>query len=202
VCALSLSYNGALAHLAPMLSDHGLSSRNVAITASLLGVSSLLGRYLLGSLLDYFEGSLIALGSLLTAGLGMLMVAHAQSFSMAAPAVFVAGLGGGCELDLVPYMLRRYFGMRAFSTLYGLTYSAFAGGAAAGPLLVGHVVDSTGSYTGIFDILCAVTIASAFAMLALPAYQVSLRPALPHASSAGPHDSALTAKGPTAIESN
>ncbi|MGB7265651.1 MAG: MFS transporter [Terracidiphilus sp.] len=171
-CALSLSENGALAHLAPMLSNHGLRPREIALTASLLGASNLAGRFVLGSLLDYIEGALIAVGSLLTVGAGILFLAHARTFSLAAPSAFVAGLGCGCELDLIPYMLRRYFGMRAFSTLYGLAYSAFASAAAVAPLMVGHFYDSTGSYTGIFDVLCAITLVSAFAMLALPAYRL------------------------------
>ena len=38
----------------------------------------------------------------------------------------------GCELDLIPaYMLKRYFGLRSFSTLYGLIYSVFAVAGAA-----------------------------------------------------------------------
>ncbi|MGC2638085.1 MAG: MFS transporter, partial [Acidobacteriaceae bacterium] len=57
VCGLSLSENGALAHLAPMLSGHGLRAQQVAITASLLGVASLAGRFALGWLLDYVKGS-------------------------------------------------------------------------------------------------------------------------------------------------
>lgn len=171
VCALSLSENGALAHLAPMLSSNGLHPREVALTASLLGAANLAGRFVLGSLLDYIEGSLIALGSLLTVGAGILLLVHARSFSLAAPSALVAGLGCGCELDLIPYMLRRYFGMRAFTTLYGLTYSAFASAAALAPLIVGHVYDSTGSYIGVFNVLCGITLVSALAMLALPAYR-------------------------------
>ncbi len=77
-CALSLSENGALAHLAPLLSNHGLLPREVALTASLLGAANLAGRFVLGWLLDYIEGSLIALGSLLTVGAGILLLAHAR----------------------------------------------------------------------------------------------------------------------------
>jgi MFS family permease len=171
VCALSLSENGALAHLAPMLSGHGLSPRDVAFAASLLGVSSVIGRFVLGALLDYLRGSLIAVASLLAAGGGTLLLAHAHTFSTAAPAAFIAGLGGGCELDLIPYMLRRYFGLRAFSTLYGLIYSAFAVAGAIAPLVVGHAYDATGSYIGVLNVFCAVTLLAAFAMLALPAYR-------------------------------
>ncbi len=201
VCALSLSENGALAHLAPMLSDHGLRPGEVALTASLLGVSSLVGRFVLGSLLDYFEGSLIAMGSLLAAGAGMLLLAHARSFSVAALSAFIAGLGGGCELDLIPYMLRRYFGMRSFSTLYGLIYSSFATAGAVAPLIVGHVYDTNGSYTGIFNVFCAITLVSAFAMLALPAYRMALPKEQQDASPAVISDPALTPEKGATLES-
>ncbi len=171
VVALSLSENGALAHLAPMLSDRGLTARDVAFTASLLGVASVTGRFALGWLLDFVKGSHIAVASLLAAGAGMVLLAHARRFGAAAPAAFVAGLGGGCELDLIPYMLRRYFGLRSFSTLYGLVYSTYAVAGAIAPLVLGHIYDRTGSYTGIMNTFCAVTLVASAAMLALPAYR-------------------------------
>jgi len=171
VCALSLSENGALAHLAPMLSQHGLNPRDVALTASLLGVSSVIGRFILGSLLDYLRGSYIAFASLLAAAAGMFLLTHASTFSAAAPAAFIAGLGAGCELDLIPYMLRRYFGLRSFSTLYGLVYTGFAIAGATAPLIVGRIYDATGSYNGILNIFCAATFIGALTMFALPAYR-------------------------------
>lgn len=206
VCALSLSENGTLAHLAPMLSDHRLSPWDIAFTASLLGISSLTGRFVLGWLLDFLEGSHIALASLLASGGGIFLLAHAQSFSAAAPAAFVAGLGGGCELDLIPYMLRRYFGMRSFSTLYGLVYSAYAVAGAIAPLALGRVYDRTGSYTGILNIFCGVTIAGAAAMLALPAYRFApsadSKANRPGESPIDIAESALTTEKGAAFESN
>lgn len=171
VVALSLSENGALAHLAPMLSDHGLKAEQIAFTASLLGIASVTGRFVLGSLLDFVKGSHIAVGSLLAAGVGMLLLAHARTFGAAAPAALVAGLGGGCELDLIPYMLRRYFGLRSFSTLYGLVYSTYAVAGAIAPLVLGHIYDKTGSYTRILNAFCTVTLVASVVMLALPAYR-------------------------------
>jgi MFS family permease len=192
VVALSLSENGAVAHLAPMLSDHGLKAGEVAFTASLLGISSVTGRFVLGWLLDIVKGSHIAVASLLAAGAGMLLLAHARTFGAAAPAAFVAGLGGGCELDLIPYMLRRYFGLRAFSTLYGLVYSTFAVAGAFAPLVLGHIYDKTGSYTGIMNAFCAVTLVASVAMLALPAYRYAAHSA---GASEGLNEEPLAATG-------
>jgi MFS family permease len=173
MCCISLSENGALAHLAPMLNDRGVKPADAAFIVSILGASSLGGRLLLGWLLDYLEGSYIAAFSMLAAGGGIFLLAHAQAFHAAAPAALIAGLGMGCELDLIPYMLRRYFGMRSFSTLYGLVYSGFAVSGAVAPLLLGYLYDKTGSYTGILSIFSCVTAIAAFGMLLLPAYRYS-----------------------------
>lgn len=173
VCCISLSENGALAHLAPMLNDRGIKPAAAALIVSILGASSLGGRLLLGWLLDYLEGSHIATFSMLAAGGGIFLLAHAQSFHAAAPAALIAGLGMGCELDLIPYMLRRYFGMRSFSTLYGAVYSGFAVSGAIAPLLLGYLYDKTGSYTGILSIFSSITAIAAFGMLLLPAYRFS-----------------------------
>jgi MFS family permease len=174
VCCISLSENGALAHLAPMLNDRGIKPADAALIVSVLGASSLGGRLLLGWLLDYLEGSYIATFSMLAAGGGIFLLAHAQSFHAAAPAALIAGLGMGCELDLIPYMLRRYFGMRSFSMLYGLVYSGFAVSGAVAPLLLGYLYDKTGSYTGILSIFSSITAITAFGMLLLPAYCYSV----------------------------
>ncbi len=171
VCCISLSENGALAHLAPMLSDRGFKLSEAALVVSILGGSSLAGRLILGWLLDYLEGSYIATFSLLAAGAGMFLLAHAASFHAASVAALIGGLGMGCELDLIPYMLKRYFGLRSFSTLYGLIYSVFAVAGATAPLLLGHIYDISGSYTGILSILSVVTMIVALSMLALPAYR-------------------------------
>jgi MFS family permease len=170
ICFVSLCGNGALAHLSPMLSDRGLKLGEAALVVSILGGSSLAGRLLLGWLLDYFEGSYIATFSLLSAGWGIFLLAHAPTFRSAAVAALIAGLGMGCELDLIPYMLKRYFGLRSLSTLYGLIYCVFAAAGAIAPLLLGHMYDISGSYTAILSILAGATMAVSFAMLALPAY--------------------------------
>ena len=55
------------------------------------------------------------------------------------------GIGMGGEADITPYLLSRYFGLRSLSTLYGLTWSAYAVAGALGPVLMGRAFDLTGS---------------------------------------------------------
>jgi cyanate permease len=46
----------------------------------------------------------------------------------------------------MPYMVSRYFGLRAFGEIYSYAFAAFALGAVVGPLLMGAGFDATGSY--------------------------------------------------------
>lgn len=56
----SISMNGAITHLSPLLTDRGLTTSNAALCASILGGSSLLGRIFVGWLLDRFFGPHVA----------------------------------------------------------------------------------------------------------------------------------------------
>lgn len=168
---MSLAENGLVVHLAPMLSDRGLKPENAAIIVSVLGGASITGRLLLGWVLDYAQAAYIAMGALLLGAGGIFFLAHAQTFNAAILAALMAGLGMGCEFDLVPYMLKRYFGMRAFSTLYGVSYSVYAIAGGTAPLWLGYIYDSTGSYTRVLSWFSLLAAAIAFGMLALPAYR-------------------------------
>ena len=170
VCAMSLAENGITVHLAPMLSDRGLAASHAALVVSFLGGASVGGRLLLGWVLDYLEGSYLAMGSLLLAGAGLFLLGHAHSFPAAIGAAVLAGLGMGCEFDLMPYILKRYFGIRSFSTMYGLLYTGYATAGAIAPLVMGRIYDATGSYTVIVSIFSGCTAVAGLCMLALPAY--------------------------------
>jgi MFS family permease len=171
VCCMSLAENGVLVHLAPMLSDRGLKIEDAALIVSVLGGSSVAGRLLLGWILDFFRGSYIAACSLFLAGTGLFLLGRGQSFHATVIAAAIAGLGMGCEFDLMPYLLKRYFGMHSFSTLYGLVYTVYAAAGAAAPLIFGHIYDLTGSYVRITSIFSGFTAAAALCMFALPAYR-------------------------------
>jgi cyanate permease len=80
------------------------------------------------------------------------------------------GLGAGGISNTTPYLLTRYFGLRSFSTLYGLTWTFYAIAGAIGPVLMGHVFDRTGSYTATLTLFGFLTVLGAGLMLFLPRY--------------------------------
>jgi len=171
----SISMNGAITHLSALLTDRGLTAGNAALCASILGGSSLLGRIVVGWLLDRFFGPYVALVINLITALGIFLLAHASSFPTGCLAAALIGIGAGGEAAITPYLLTRYFGLRSFSTLYGLTWTFYAAAGAIGPVILGRAFDATGSYTSLLVLLAAALGLAAATNLLLPRYAASFR---------------------------
>jgi len=171
----SISVNGAIAHLSPLLTDRGVAARNAAVAASLLGLASFCGRLITGFLLDRFFGPRVGFFLYAAAAAGILLLATAGAALPGMGAAVLIGLGVGAEADLTPYLLTRYFGLCAFSMLYGFTWTAYAIAGAIGPVWMGKVFDATGSYASLLTTLSAATLVSAGLLLLLPRYPVALK---------------------------
>jgi len=169
----SISMNGAVTHLSALLTDRGLTAGTAALCASILGGSSLLSRIVVGWLLDRFFGPRVALAINLITALGIFLLARAASFPAGCLAAALIGIGAGGEAAITPYLLMRYFGLRSFSTLYGLTWTFYAAAGAIGPILLGRAFDVTGSYVSLLTWLAAALGLAAATNLLLPRYSES-----------------------------
>jgi predicted MFS family arabinose efflux permease len=172
----SIAQNGAIAHIAALLTDRGVSAQGGALALSAMGAASLAGRFATGWLLDRFFAARVSFGLLALAALGTFLLAGANSLGMGLAAAALIGFGMGGEADVTPYLLSRYFGLRAFSMLYGFTWTAYAVAGAIGPILMGRAFDATGSYQTLLVTLAAATLAVAALMLLLPRYRDDLLP--------------------------
>jgi MFS family permease len=171
----SISMNGAITHLSALLTDRGITPQDAALCAAILGGSSLLGRIGVGALLDRFFGPHVALGINLLTALGIFLLARAASFGAGGLAVALVGIGAGGEAAITPYLLTRYFGLRAFSTLYGLTWTFYAAAGAIGPVILGRAFDVTGSYASLLALLATMLAVASALNLLLPKYSDSFR---------------------------
>jgi MFS family permease len=169
----SVAMNGAVTHLVALLTDRGITARGAALSASLLGGSSLLARLAVGWVLDRYFGARVAfVVFLITAG-GILLLARADTLLMGCAAAGLLGVGAGGEADITPYLLTRYFGLRAFATLYGITWTFYAIAGALGPVILGRAFDSTGSYTALLTLLAVAMALAGAMMLLLPRYSTA-----------------------------
>ena len=148
----SISMNGAITHLSALLTDRGLTAENAALCSSMLGGASLLGRLVVGWLLDRFFGPRVAFVINVITALGIFLLARANSFS--------GGLLCGCahwhrsrrrgrDYTLLADALFR----AACFTLYGLTWTFYAAAGAIGPVILGRAFDATGSYSSLLVLL-------------------------------------------------
>ncbi len=171
----SIAQNGAITHIAALLSDRGVSARGGAMALSAMGAASLAGRLVAGWLLDRFFAARVSFALLALAALGTFLLAGAHSLPVGIAAAALIGFGTGGEGDVTPYLLTRYFGLRSFSTLYGYTWTAYAVAGAIGPVLMGKAFDATGSYQALLMQLAGGTLAVAALMLFLPRYDAAAR---------------------------
>jgi MFS family permease len=168
----SVALNGAIVHLAALLTDRGVAATSAALAISTMGAASFAGRLTTGWFLDRFSGARVSFVLLSIAALGTYLLASADSFPSGAFAAALIGLGMGGELDVTPYLLSRYYGLRSFSTLYGLAYGSSSLAGAIGPILLARTFDATGSYDTLLPKIAVFMFAVATLMLTLPPYDL------------------------------
>lgn len=134
-------------HLVPMFRSKGLDARTAALIAGVFGASALAGRFVAGAFLDRYSAKIIGMLSLLLPALASLMyLAFPIGPETGAAIAALFGLGVGAEGDVLGYITSRFFGVRSFGTIYGVTSGLFALGAGVGPLAMAQMLDHTGSY--------------------------------------------------------
>ena len=183
--AQSIAQNGALTHMAALLTDRGVPSSGAVLALSAMGAASLVGRLTTGWLLDRFFAPRVGFCLLSIAALGTYLLAGAHSLMLGIIAAALIGFGMGAEADVTPYILSRYLGLRSFAMLYGFTWTAYAIAGAIGPILMGRAFDATGSYTAFLTQLALATFLIAALMLLMPGYERAFTRQAPETSRLG-----------------
>ena len=143
---MSLSFSGLLPHFVPLLGDSGLDGVTAGKVAGGIGLAVIASRLVVGFLLDRVFAPYIAISICLVAAAGI----SAFLFNGVSAAFIMAvamGLALGAELDLMGFLVARYFALAQFGKTYGWLYCAFVFASGLGPLWVGAVHDNAGSYS-------------------------------------------------------
>jgi predicted MFS family arabinose efflux permease len=166
---VAVAINGTVAHVIPLLTDRGLSRAAATAVFGLFGLSTLAGRLLAGYLVDRIFASYVATVFFLAPIAGFVLLASASG-PLPALGVVLFGLGLGTEVDLIAFLVSRYFGQRAFGEFYGYFFMVFGFGSSAGRFLGGYVFDLTGSYNVAFAGAAVCLVVSAVLVNRLGAY--------------------------------
>jgi MFS family permease len=169
----TVAMNGPLVHMQALLTDRGVTPATAAALGSAAGVAGLAGRLVTGWLVDRFNAARVAFALLCLVASGAYLLTSDRPLAINIAGGFVMAFGAGGELDAIPYLLSRHFGVRSMAALYGLVWSAWGIAGAVGSVVMGRVFDSTGSYDGALLGFALCTGAVATLMLTLPAYTTS-----------------------------
>jgi MFS family permease len=142
----SASMHAGVLHMPALLTDRGVSSGRAAMASAMIGISVMLGRLGSGYLLDRFFAPRIAMLFYGACAIGLAILWSGEARSSAMVAAFLVGLGMGSEVELMAYLVSRYFGLRSFATAYGYAFAAFMLAGAMGTLLMGAGFDHFHSY--------------------------------------------------------
>jgi MFS family permease len=164
----AMMMSGAIVHVSALLTDRGIAPDRAALVMSVMGGANLASRVISGWFLDRYPAPRVAAVQLIVGATGGLLMATADSLPAAAVAAALIGGGSGGEIDVNPYLLARYFGLRSLATLYGFNWMALGIASAIGPILMGRAFDATGTYTLIVTQLAIVTLLVAGLLLTLP----------------------------------
>ncbi|HIL62454.1 MAG TPA: MFS transporter [Porticoccaceae bacterium] len=168
---LTFCLYGLMSNLVPMLLDRGMDTTGAALAASTVGITIIVSRIVIGFLLDKFFAPRVGMVCFLLSAMGTAFLA----FGAVGPTAFIAaiffGFSVGAELDLLAYLITRYFGISAFGMVYGILFAAFLGGVSIGPVVFGRLFDFYGSYVNILSICSCILVITSISMLFLPKYK-------------------------------
>jgi len=163
--------SGLVTNVVPMLIDQGLTAANAARYAGLIGVSVIVGRLIVGALVDRFWAPLVAAIFLSAPAFAAVMLSGADpSALLISASMILIGLAAGAELDLMAFLVSRYFGLKHYGALYGALYISFSIGAGFAPVTFGKVFDAVGSYGPVLTIVAAMSAGGGLLMLTLGRY--------------------------------
>jgi MFS family permease len=161
---------GTIGHLVPYLTDRGIDRQTAASMMVGVGISTIIGRLVSGYLLDrYFAPYVAAFFFSLPLISLALLISGATGFGLFL-AIIGLGLGLGAEIDLMGFLVSRYFGIRSFGEIYGYVFALFALGSGFGPMAHGFAFDFSGSYNVSHMVSIALVTSAAMLLLRLGPY--------------------------------
>lgn len=170
VMGISVATFGVMSTLVPMLSDRQFSDDLIALTLTIAGVTSWIGRLLVGVAMDRIFAPYVVATVFGLAVVGVLLFwAPLQAAAILGTALI--GLALGAEGDIVTFLASRYFHLKILSKVLGALWVCWAWGGGIGAYLGGVTFKFIGSYDLSLAIYVAILIVSIYGILRLGPYE-------------------------------
>jgi OFA family oxalate/formate antiporter-like MFS transporter len=170
ILCVYMAVSGISPNLIPALTDNGMSAHDAATVQGMYGIAIVVGRLVVGYLIDRFWAPAVAAVALCLPVVGCIMLAGTPSFHVASFAALLIGFAAGAELDLMSFLTARYFGLKHYAKIYAVLYAVLAICSGVAPVAFATVFDRTASYDFGFYVASAVFAVGALILLSLGPY--------------------------------
>ncbi|UCC16547.1 MAG: MFS transporter [Dehalococcoidales bacterium] len=146
-------------HMMPYLESLGLERSEAAIPVTIFSIITIVCRILYGILSDIFsKKNMLAISMFMTsAGLLLFQSLDGSSFVMVVVFAVVYGIGAAGAMPLRTPIIREYFGVKRFGTIFGILAFFLTVGTAGAAPLAGWVYDTRGEYYPIWLIFAGLS---------------------------------------------
>jgi len=176
--ALAIGAIGAvIQHFILFLKDSGYSATVASRYASILLISSMGGRVIVGHIADHFRKSRIMAIFYFLIGASMFLLAYPQSTAALWLFALVFGFSMGADYMLIPLVASENFGTTALGKILALIIMGYSLGQWAGPWLVGRLFDMRHSYDLGWKMIAVLAIIGAGAIYVIPFFAAPRPPA-------------------------
>lgn len=160
---------GLVISLVPILTGNGFSLNEAAGIASLVGLTTLLGRFVIGTALDHLPTRLVGLVSfLMPIPTVLLLWQGAGSLPLSIAGVALLGFTTGAESDVLAYLASRRIERSIFASVYAIIIACYTAAAGTGPLIASLLFDKYHSYTPYLFLCVPMALVSAVLIGLLP----------------------------------
>ena len=168
---VAIVVNGTIAHIVPLLGDRGISPQAATAVMSATGFALILGRILSGYCLDRFFAPHVSAGFFLVPLCGVALFACGAAGVWAMLAAVLLGIGLGAEVDIMAFLVGRYFGLAHYGAIYGTLLALFTFGSGLGPWLMASSFDHLHAYTAALVGFGSILVVAGCVMLRLGPYR-------------------------------
>lgn len=156
-----------IVHIAPHATDLGKSPATAANFVASIGIASIFGKILLGSLGDRVGNRTVFIicFSLMAASLWWLVPVRETAFFFLFTIAFGLAYGGNATSQSP--LVAELFGLRSHGLIFGTVNNGFTIGATLGPVATGVLFDLTGAYRTAFFVIAALAVVGLIISLSL-----------------------------------
>ena len=154
-------------HIAPHTIDMGNSLTQAAGMLSVIGASSIIGRFGMGVIGDKIGTVKTMMICCAILGVTLLCLSFIKQTWILYLVLPVYGLGHGGALSIISPLVASLFGTSSHGAIYGVIIFGGTIGGALGPLIAGSIFDRTDSYSTVFLIIAATALVALIFMATL-----------------------------------